>query len=221
MQPQFADPIKKKRWRQAYADINDCQKDISELLLSAADNYRGDVTFFAEGGHGAISVRQAEEAYSAALTRLDESKLIEFPILERITEYQSLIKKKLAAEELPRLRALELQMDSIRYIPGADLLLALNRKITLYGAETEEGLAQARNRLLACENPLHPSDALLDEIMAARDVLLLKIIEGSPSVVNVVTLGANHALAGAVDSWNSRNANKYSIVSVTPNACEK
>lgn len=221
VKPRLNDPVKKAEWQATYRNINACQKDIAGLLRSAANTYAGDVTFFAEGGKGQVSRQEAAEVYASKIQALDKSGLIEFPILERINEYQQLATRMVSLEDRARFQELDALLDSIRYVPGADLLLAKDGIISLMGAETEEGAKMAKAEIWNSPNPLNPPAEVLQKIKTLRDTGLLGIITSSSSVMNLVTLGASHDLAAAVTEWNRHHGPCFSIVTVTPNACTR
>ena len=219
--PSFANPEKRTQWQKTYAGINTCQKEISDMLSIAAKRYVGNVSFFAEGGHGKVSVREAREAYALTLQRIDNSKLFEFPILDRILEYQSLSQKKQSMEEHLRFLQVQEQIDTIKYIPGGDLFLAKDGIISLQGAETEEGSRIAREKILSSPDPKNPPKEVLQEVNTIRENAVLSLVEKSSSMINFVTFGAVHQLGKTVQEWNKTHACVYSFVSVTPNSCEK
>lgn len=101
--------------------------------------------------------------------------------------------------------------ESVRYAPGAALLLALTREIRLHPAERSELVASAGRALR--DGGVEGAEAFSDE----REDAILEEVAARGDGAAVVVLGASHDLADNVARWNRAHpARRIALVVLTP-----
>lgn len=195
------------RIRDAYKNINNCQKDIYSILKELNENQQiSDIR--SEGITPEHSFKDKvflREVYFSRLDDLNKKRYFKeniessFKIMNYLEGY---IKSNKPApnttmeETLKDYNKAKQEFEKFKYIPGSNFLLAIENKLNILPAETSETYDSGDN---------------------IRENTLLKIISESNNALELTVYGADHNFKDNIEEWNKKNPDKkYSLIEITP-----
>ena len=193
-----------------YTKINNCQKDIYDILTELRENQN--VSNIRSEG---VMVRDFDNLnnkealkneYFSKLAELDKKNYFPesiescFRTMNHLEKYVKANKPapfSTTEKTLKDYNNAKQNFEKFKYIAGSDFLLAIEDKLNILPAETLEAYDTNDNNI--------------------REYALLEIISKNNNPLELTVYGAKHNFKDNIKKWNKENPNKkYSLIEITP-----